>query len=86
MGVLKLARGLVVLNSYFVCCCVDKFTPEERDLMRRAAEARRQGKRLRLHDEKGQLVNPYIPLYISKAPCTFLVSPHLGSSLLNCPL
>lgn len=37
--------------------------------MRRAAEARRQGKRLRLHDEKGQLVNPYIPLYISKAPC-----------------
>lgn len=45
--------------------------------MKKVAEAKRQGKRLpRQYDEKGQLINPYIPMYISKAPC-------IGSLLLK---
>lgn len=40
-------------------------------MLQKAAEARKQGKRLPEYDEKGELINPYIPMYISKAPCTY---------------
>ena len=49
---------------------LDKFSQQEHEVLRRAAEARKQGKILPEYDEKGQLTNPYIPLYIAKAPCT----------------
>jgi hypothetical protein len=38
-------------------------------VLRKAAEAGKEGKKLPEFDEKGQLANPYIPMYISKAPC-----------------
>ncbi len=37
--------------------------------MRRAADAKKHGKRIKVFDKEGKLVNPYIPMYISKAPC-----------------
>jgi pre-mRNA-processing factor SLU7 len=47
---------------------LDKFSQQEHEILKKAAEARKEGKRLPEYDEKGQLVNPYIPMYISRAP------------------
>lgn len=38
-------------------------------MLKKAAEANKKGKRLPEFDDKGELINPYIPMYISKAPC-----------------
>ncbi|PJF17716.1 hypothetical protein PSACC_02481 [Paramicrosporidium saccamoebae] len=45
---------------------------KDHEVLRKAAEAGKEGKKLPEFDEKGQLVNPYIPMYISKAPCMSL--------------
>lgn len=50
----------------------DQFSQKEHEILKKAAEAQEKGQRLPEHDEKGELINPYIPMYIAKAPCKLL--------------
>ena len=50
-------------------------------MLKKAAQARKEGKKLPEYDEKGQLINPYIPMYISKAPCKRVEDRHSSRPL-----
>lgn len=53
----------------FLLTPLDQFSRKEHEILQKAAEANKKGKRLPQYDEKGEMINPYIPMYISRAPC-----------------
>lgn len=70
------SRSLRVAQLHFII--IDQFSRKDHEVLQKAAEARKQGKRLPEYDDKGELINPYIPMYIAKAPCMLSLACTMG--------